>query len=306
MANDLLVVASSPHIRSKDSVEKIMYSVALALTPAALVGVYVFGWHALSVLLISIGAAIATEVLWLRLRGKPLRVSDGSALVTGLLLGMNLPPSAPLWMAALGSVVAIIIGKQVYGGLGANPFNPALVGRVFLTASFPALMTKWSVPTSYIDAYGSATPLANALSAEIPLRQLLLGNIPGCIGEVSAIALLIGGLYLLMKSYIDYRIVGGIFGSVIVLSLVMGLDPLFQVLTGGLMLGAFFMATDYVTSPVTPIGRWIFGIGIGILVMLIRQGAGMPEGVSFSILLMNAAVPLINRATRPRIYGRYK
>ena len=300
--SELLTVASSPHIRDKTSVEKIMFSVALALTPAALVGVCVFGWHALWVLLTSIGAAIAAEVIWQKLRGQRLRVYDGSALVTGLLLGMNLPPTAPLWMAALGSVFAIIIGKQVYGGLGANPFNPALVGRVFLTASFPALMTKWAFPAGYVDAFGQATPLAS--SVEVPMSKLFLGTIPGCIGEVSAIALLIGGLYLLIKRYIDYSIVGGILGTVVVLSLIMGVDPLFHLLSGGLLLGAFFMATDYVTSPVTPRGRWIFGIGIGLLVMLIRQFSSMPEGVSFSILLMNAAVPLINRATRPRIYGR--
>lgn len=281
-----------------------MYSVAIALVPAVAAGVYFFGWYALAVVLVAIGSAVATEVLWQRLRGQTLRVSDGSAIVTGMLLAMNLPASSPLWMAALGSAVAILIGKQVYGGLGANPFNPALVGRVFLTASFPALMTKWTLPAGY-DAIATATPLA-AMKAgvNVPLSNLFWGSVPGCLGEVSAFALLIGGLYLLIKGYIDYRIVGGLFGTVAVLSLVMGLDPLAQILAGGLMLGGLFMATDMVTSPVTPKGRWIFGIGIGILVMLIRQGAGMPEGVSFSILLMNAAVPLINRATRPRIYGR--
>ena len=301
MVEDLLIVSSSPYIRAQDTVKRIMYSVAIALIPAVAAGVFFFGWQALAVVLTSVGAALATEVIWQRLRGIPLTVSDGSAIVTGMLLALNLPPTVPLWIAALGSAVAIIIGKQVYGGLGANPFNPALVGRVFLTASFPAIMTNWLSPAGY-DAIASATPLA--ATTKIPLSNLFWGSVPGCIGETSAFALLIGGLYLLIKGYIDYRIVSGVLGTVVVISLIMGLNPLAQLFAGGLMLGALFMATDMVTSPVTPKGRWIFGIGIGVLVMLIRHGAGMPEGVSYSILLMNATVPLINRATRPRIYGR--
>lgn len=304
MAEDLLIIASSPHVRAKDSVQTIMYSVAIALLPAVAAGVYFFGWYALAIVLVSVGAAVATEVIWQKLRKQSLTVSDGSAIVTGLLLAMNLPPNAPLWMAALGSFVAILIGKQVYGGLGANPFNPALVGRVFLTASFPLLMTSWVLPAGY-DAIATATPLAvMQAGGEIPLSNLFWGSVPGCLGETSAFALLLGGLYLLIKGYIDYRIVVGLFGTVTILSWIMGLNPLAQLFSGGLMLGGLFMATDMVTSPVTPKGRWIFGIGTGILIMLIRQGAGMPEGVSFSILLMNAAVPLINRTTRPRIYGR--
>lgn len=304
MAEDLLIIASSPHVRAKDSVQTIMYSVAIALLPAVAAGVYFFGWYALAIVLVSVGAAVATEVIWQKLRKQSLTVSDGSAIVTGLLLAMNLPPNAPLWMAALGSFVAILIGKQVYGGLGANPFNPALVGRVFLTASFPLLMTSWVLPAGY-DAIATATPLAvMQAGGEIPLSNLFWGSVPGCLGETSAFALLLGGLYLLIKGYIDYRIVVGLFGTVTILSWIMGLNPLTQLFAGGLMLGGLFMATDMVTSPVTPKGRWIFGIGTGILIMLIRQGAGMPEGVSFSILLMNAAVPLINRTTRPRIYGR--
>ncbi len=304
MAEDLLIIASSPHVRAKDSVQTIMYSVAIALLPAVAAGVYFFGWYALAIVLVSVGAAVATEVIWQKLRKQSLTVSDGSAIVTGLLLAMNLPPSAPLWLAALGSFVAILIGKQVYGGLGANPFNPALVGRVFLTASFPLLMTSWVLPAGY-DAIATATPLAvMQAGGEIPLSNLFWGSVPGCLGETSAFALLLGGLYLLIKGYIDYRIVVGLFGTVTILSWIMGLNPLTQLFAGGLMLGGLFMATDMVTSPVTPKGRWIFGIGTGILIMLIRQGAGMPEGVSFSILLMNAAVPLINRTTRPRIYGR--
>lgn len=304
MAEDLLIIASSPHVRAKDSVQTIMYSVAIALLPAVAAGVYFFGWYALAIVLVSVGAAVATEVIWQKLRKQSLTVSDGSAIVTGLLLAMNLPPNAPLWMAALGSFVAILIGKQVYGGLGANPFNPALVGRVFLTASFPLLMTSWVLPAGY-DAIATATPLAvMQAGGEVPLSNLFWGSVPGCLGETSAFALLLGGLYLLIKGYIDYRIVVGLFGTVTILSWIMGLNPLAQLFSGGLMLGGLFMATDMVTSPVTPKGRWIFGIGTGILIMLIRQGAGMPEGVSFSILLMNAAVPLINRTTRPRIYGR--
>jgi electron transport complex protein RnfD len=304
MAEDLLIIASSPHVRAKDSVQTIMYSVAIALLPAVAAGVYFFGWYALAIVLVSVGAAVATEVIWQKLRKQSLTVSDGSAIVTGLLLAMNLPPNAPLWMAALGSFVAILIGKQVYGGLGANPFNPALVGRVFLTASFPLLMTSWVLPAGY-DAIATATPLAvMQAGGEVPLSNLFWGSVPGCLGETSAFALLLGGLYLLIKGYIDYRIVVGLFGTVTILSWIMGLNPLAQLFSGGLMLGGLFMATDMVTSPVTPKGRWIFGIGTGILIMLIRQGAGMPEGVSFSILLMNAVVPLINRTTRPRIYGR--
>jgi len=322
MEKPKLVISSSPHIRSEESIEKIMYTVLACLSPAAVLGVVFFGWHALLIEIVCVVTALATEALFQKARGKPITIGDGSAAITGLLLALVLPPSLPLWMAALGAFVAIGLGKQLFGGLGHNIFNPALVGRAFLMAAFPVQMTTWKNAFWWKnpDAVTSATPLALVKFAkDIPVKELvtpalklklLLGNVGGCIGETSAIALLVGAVVLLAKRYINWRVPVSILGTVFVLTGLLWLvnpdkfaDPVFHLLSGGLILGAFYMATDMVTSPLTPVGNWIFGVGIGGLVVLIRVKGGLPEGVMYSILLMNALTPLINRYTRPRIFG---
>lgn len=305
MDKEKLLITSSPHIRDDDTVEKIMYGVVIALIPASLIGVYYFGLHALVLIIASVAAAVATEAVFQKLRNYPVTVSDGSAVITGLLLALNLPPGLPVWMAVIGSVVAIALGKQVFGGLGHNPFNPALIGRAFLVASFPVHMTTWISP---VDGTTTATPLGlmKLEGVATDYSSMFIGKIGGCIGETSALAILLGAAYLLYKGYIDWRIPLSYLGTVAVLTAVFGQDPIFHLLAGGLMLGAFFMATDMVTSPITKKGRWIFGIGAGIIVVVIRLWGGYPEGVSYSILLMNGVTPLINRYTRPRVFGEVK
>lgn len=298
-----LIVSPLPHIRSDVSIEKIMYSVIIALIPTTACGVYFFGVHALYVIITCILSALFTEYVTLRLMGRKF-VMDGSAVITGLLLALCLPPKLPLWMAAIGAGFAIAFAKCAFGGLGHNIFNPALVGRAFLMASWPVAMTTWTKPLTY-DAITTATPLGLWKMERIatPYMDLALGNVGGCIGETSAIALLIGGIYLIAKGYIDWRTPLSYIGTVAVLAFVLGEDPIFHILAGGLFLGAFFMATDYVTTPITREGRVIFGVGAGIIVVVIRLIGGYPEGVCFSILLMNAFTPLIDRHVRPRVYG---
>ncbi len=319
-----LYLSSSPHIHSGETTDKVMRAVIYALLPACAVSVYFFGLPALVVLVLCTLGCVATEALCQRAMGKPRSIGDGSAALTGILLALNLPPASPWWMALLGAVIAIAIAKQVYGGLGYNPFNPALVARVVLLISFPVQMTTWTTPSPWglgTDAVSAATPLgeyktAVMLTGKIPpelqgnLGDYFLGNMAGCLGEVSALALLLGGLYLLWKRIITWHIPVSFLGTTLVLA---GLfwfadplrypHPLFHLLTGGLILGAFFMATDMVTSPVTTRGMLIFGAGCGLLTVLIRLFGGYPEGVSFAILLMNAATPLIDRYTRPRKFG---
>jgi electron transport complex protein RnfD len=254
------------------------------------------------------------------LRKRESTIRDGSALITGILLALILPPAFPLWAASLGAVVAIVMGKMVFGGLGYNKFNPALVGRAFLQAAFPVLMTTWSSPIQKlvsfeINATTQATPLA-AMKFQKYLTdysQLLWGNVGGSIGETSVIAILIGGMYLVIKKYADWRIVAGIFISTVLLSGILWKvnpdqysNPLFHLLSGGFMLGTFFMATDMVGTPTTSRGCWHYGIGIGFLIILIRAHSGLPEGVMYAILLMNAVSPLIDRYTQPRRYGHHK
>jgi electron transport complex protein RnfD len=319
MTNNAFILQSSPHFKDKDSVPKIMYAVIASLVPAVAASLYFFRFKALALLLSCVAACLVTEALFLWLRRKPLHsLGDGSAVITGLLLAMTLPPSLSIELAIIGSVMAIAIGKQVFGGLGYNIFNPALVGRAFLQTAFPVAMTTWIPPASLkIQTATYATPLANlrfedaiAKGTLTPLKDLFTGNVGGCLGETSAIALILGGLFLLSRRVIDWRIPLGILLSLTAFTGAFWLvnpekyaSPLFHILAGGLLIGAFFMATDMVTSPITPLGTWIYALGIGVVIGLIRLFGGFAEGVMYSILFMNAFVPLLNRYTRPRILG---
>lgn len=300
-----LIVTSSPHIHSGESTSKIMLTVAAALLLPTIGSIYFFGPRALALVIVSSVAAVITEAIFQKLRNRPITIKDGSALVTGMLLALNLPPGLPYWMASVGAVVAISLGKQIYGGIGANPFNPALIGRVFLMVSFTGPMTTWINP---VDGTTGATPLSlmKMQGISTDYMKLFLGNVGGSLGETSALLIIIGGLFLIFKGYADWRIPASYLGTVAILSLILGRDPIFHLLAGGLMLGAFFMATDMVTTPITKKGKIIFGIGAGFFTVLIRFFGGYPEGVSFSILLMNAFTPIINRFTVPRIYGEVK
>jgi electron transport complex protein RnfD len=299
------VLAPSPHVRSSNTIETAMYGVIIALLPGALVGAYYFGINALRVMAISIVACLAFEAMVLKMRGMEMSpLKDGSAVLTGLLLAMNLPSNIPGWMVIVGALVAIVIGKHVYGGLGFNPFNPALVARVFLLISFPVALTSWPMKTSLL-MEGNVGAAAN-----MSLVDPLIGNMGGSLGEIGALALVLGGVYLLLKKIITWHIPVSYLATVFAMTGIYWLidpvryaPPTFHMVTGGLMLGAFFMATDYVTSPVTEKGMIIFGVGCGVITVFIRLFGGYPEGVSFAILLMNAATPIIDRYTRPRVFG---
>lgn len=313
-----LIVSVGPHIKDASSTKKIMWAVTLSLVPAGAAGVFIFGLNALYVTVVAMIAAVASEAAVLALRRQDIRaVFDGSALLTGLLLAYNLPPQVPLWIPAAGSVFAILIGKQVFGGLGHNIFNPALAGRAFLMISWPVYMTTWQNPRWAADAVTGATPLALyktgqcALVQNISMMDLFLGNRGGCIGEVCVAALLLGAAYLFIKRYITWHIPITYIATVAVLSWAFvgcrGFfkgEWLFFIMSGGLILGAFFMATDYVTSPLTAKGKIIFGVGCGVLTVIIRRFAGYPEGVSYAILIMNAVTPIIDRYTFPKWFGQ--
>jgi len=291
-----------------------MYIVTFSLVPAGLAGVYIFGLKSLGVILVAIASCIVSEVIFLKLRNQdPKRALDGSALLTGLLLAYNLPPEIPLWLPVIGGIVSIVLGKQIFGGLGYNIFNPALVGRVFLQVSWPVYMTTWKNPRWALDAVSTATPLAKENAGLFTYLDLFLGNHGGCIGEVCILMLLVGALILLFTKIISLHIPASFIGTVVILAWIFGGeaglfkgDGIFHLLTGGLVLGAFFMATDYVTRPLTKRGKIIFGIGCGILTIVIRLKGGYPEGVSYAILFMNAMVPLIDRYTKSRVYGVLK
>jgi len=320
MTDKTFFIKSSPHLRDKDSVPKIMYVVIISLMPAAFASIYYFRMKAVLLYITCLAASLATEAVFLWLRKKPMHsLWDGSAVITALLLAMVLPPSISLDSAAIGAVVAIGLGKQVFGGLGYNIFNPALVGRAFLQTAFPVAMTTW-VPTATLNVNTAtfATPLgalkfqdAVVQGTITPLKDLFWGNTGGSLGETSAVALLIGAVFLLYKRAIDWRIPTGIIGSMAVFTGIFWLaepgkyaSPQFHLLAGGLLIGAFFMATDMVSSPVTPKGTWIYAIGIGLMAGLVRLFGGFPEGIMYSILFMNIFVPLLNRHTRPRILGQ--
>lgn len=319
------LVSSSPHMHSGESITKIMWSVVAALAPAVIAAVVYFGMHAVNVLVITTISCMVFEALFQWMRKSKIRVTDGSAVITGVLLALNLPPSSPWWMCIVGAFIAIGIAKELYGGIGYNPFNPALVARVALLISFPTEMTSWT-PTLWVaDATTTATPLG-AIKEHILLDgttglqftwdyfwQLMVGNVMGSLGETSVLALLLGGLFLLWRGYINWRVPVSFIGTVFLFTGVAFLfnptgvaSPVFHVVSGGLIIGAFFMATDMVTSPVTLKGMWIFGIGCGILTSVIRLWGGYPEGVSFAILIMNAAVPLLDRYFRPAVFGKQR
>ncbi len=333
-----LTVTAPPHLRAGGSVSQVMWLVVIAMLPAFVGSFWFFGWRALMLVGLSVVSAVGFDALAQRMFGRKVTIRDGSAVITGMLLAFNLPPGVPWWIPVVGSAFAVIVVKQFFGGLGHNFVNPALAARAFLMVSWPGHMTAmWLAPRggtlSGLDAVTTATPLAvlknageiagpagdpAALLAQAQswpvVGKLFLGNVGGCLGETSALLLLIGGVFLILfHRVIDWRIPASYIGTVLVLALVLpgpkaDLLPylLYHVFGGGLMLGAFFMATDYVTSPITTRGRWVFGIGCGILTVLIRLWGGYPEGVSYSILLMNVATPVIDRYIKPRLFGRLR
>lgn len=319
------ILSSSPHTHANASVSRIMLDVIIALLPTTAMGVWFFGLPAVWTIATCVATCVATEALCRMAMKRESTVGDLSAVLTGLLLALNLPAGLPLWMAVVGSVFAIAVAKQVFGGIGMNPFNPALAARAFMLISFTGPMTTWLKPFWWRtpDAVTTATPLAvmkrlyaadctasatphaqHALESIPSLCDLLIGNMPGCIGEVSAVALAIGAAYLLWRKVITWHIPAAFLLTVFVYSLFAGGAPAHvQLLTGGVMIGACFMATDYVTSPITAKGKLIFGFGCGLLCMLIRQFGSYPEGCSFAILIMNSVTPLISRWTQPRPFG---
>lgn len=319
------ILSSSPHAHADSSVSRIMLDVIIALLPTTAAGIWFFGMPAVWTIATCVATCVLTEALCRMAMKRESTIGDMSAIVTGLLLALNLPAGIPLWMAVVGSVFAIGVAKQVFGGLGMNPFNPALAARAFMLISFTGPMTTWLKPLWWktpeamttatplalmkglyaVDCTASATPHARHALEELPsLCDMLVGNMPGCIGEVSAAALALGAVYLLWRKVITWHIPVAFIATVVVYSLIAGGAPAYaQVLTGGVMIGACFMATDYVTSPTTSAGKLVFGFGCGLICMLIRQFGSYPEGCSFAILIMNALAPLINRWTRPRPFG---
>ena len=325
-----LLVSPAPHIHGKENTRNLMRDVIIALLPAVAVSIYYFGFSAIKLVLVGVISCMLVEFLIQKflLKGK-CTICDYSAALTGVLLALNLPPNSPWWLMVIGAIVAIGVAKMTFGGLGQNLFNPALVGRVFLLVSFPVLMTDWTTPASFfgatIDAASGATPLAlvkEAVAAGTPVSEIFANNPSlsysqllfarvGSAGEVSAIALLLGFVYLLVRRVIKPHITLSIWATVFVFSGILWLcnpdqftDPVFNLLTGGMLLGSIFMATDYVTSPMSDKGMIIFGVGIGLITILIREFGAYPEGISFAILIMNATVPLINMYVKPKRFAK--
>jgi Na+-translocating ferredoxin:NAD+ oxidoreductase subunit D len=326
--SNLLNVSQSPHVHGKESTQRLMLNVVIALIPAFITSVFYFGAGAVIVTATSVVSCLLFEYLIQRfVLRKPISINDGSALVTGILLAFNLPSNIPVLIIVIGSFVSIAVAKMTFGGIGNNPFNPALVGRVFMLISFPVQMTSWPVPkgfgTGYLDAVTGATPLAvikeglkngepiSDLIARIPTpSQMFLGDMGGSMGEVAAIALLIGFAWLLIRKVITWHIPVSVIGSLALFTAILWLvnpeknaSPMFHILAGGVLLGAIFMATDYVTSPMVPKAMLIYGCGIGIITVIIRVYGAYPEGVSFAILIMNAFVPLMNSYIKPKRFG---
>jgi electron transport complex protein RnfD len=325
---NLFNVSLSPHIHGKETTQKLMLGVVTALIPAFLTSLFFFGYGALIVTATSVASCLLFEYLIVKfIFRKPITITDGSALVTGILLAFNLPSNIPVLIIIIGSLISVGVAKMTFGGLGNNPFNPALVGRVFMLISFPVQMTSWPLPagfeTGYTDAVTGATPLAiikegikngepiSQLMSQIPTpAQMLLGDMGGSLGEVAALALLIGFAWLLIRKIITWHIPVSIIGTMLAFTAVLWIvnpdkyaNPLFHILAGGILLGAIFMATDYVTSPMNPKAMVIYGCGIGLLTVIIRVWGAYPEGVSFAILIMNAFVPLMNAYIKPKRFG---
>ena len=306
-----LIVSSSPHISSPVKTKNIMLDVIIAMVPALLASVYFFGPRALALVVITVAACVISEYIARKVMKREQTIGDLSAVVTGMLLAFNYPATLPFWIAALGGIVAIVFVKQMFGGLGHNFANPAITARVILLTSFALRMTTWIEPHAWkageVDAVSAATTLgmiSSGNTADLPTYvQMLIGERAGCLGETCIIGLLIGGIYLVAKKVISPIIPVCYIATVFVLSAVLGADPVMQILSGGLFLGAIFMATDYVTSPITNKGKVIYAIGCGVITVLIRQFASLPEGVSYSILLMNILTPHIENATMPRVFG---
>ena len=322
--SSLLTISSSPHIRDKDSISKVMWTVVISLLPALLAGTYFFGLKVLVILLVSIATSVSTEAIIQRLMHRKITILDGSAVVTGILLAMIIPPGVPVWLPIVGAFCSIAIAKAPFGGLGNNIFNPALIGRAILLASFPVYMTSWSPPmtrfdvnitgSTMVDAITSATTLAIIKGGDIEkipsIWSLFIGRESGSIGETSVLALLLGALILIAKKYITWHIPISFIGTVALLNFFEQLFGehnfsmvLVQIFSGGLILGAFFMATDMVTSPLTKKGGLIFGSGAGVLTFIIRSFGGFPEGVCYAILIMNSFTPIIDRYVHPRRFG---
>ena len=305
----ILKTGPAPHIRTAETVESVMYDVVIALIPAFAMAVYSFGVRALILTAVSVATCIATEYIWQKILKRDIEAFDGSAILTGILFAFVVPVGMGLQYVIVGNFVAITLGKIVYGGLGHNIFNPALIGRAFVQASWPVAITTFAYDgkagATVLDAMKRGIPLTDSLIYEGGNQYInaFLGQMGGCLGETSALALLIGGVYLIYKKQIDWKVPAVMIGTVFVLTWAMGANPFMQILSGGLFLGAFFMATDMVTSPITGKGRVIFALGIGILVSLIRIKGGYPEGTAYAILIMNGVVPLIDRYIRAKKFG---
>ena len=309
MEEKRFIVNNAPHIHAKDSTPALMLDVITALMPCVIAGIWLFGWGAARTLLISVAACVLFELLFQLAAKRPLRIHDLSAVVTGLILGLNLPSTAPWWMILVGAAVAIVLVKQLFGGIGDNFVNPALMGRAVLLASWPAHMTASNGASAFVtpfDGISSATLLTENSTFTASISDLLIGRIPGSIGEVCKIAILLGLIYLLLRRTITWHIPLTMIASFMVFTLLFGGDPVTGVLSGGVLFGAVFMATDYVTSPMTRPGQMIYAAGAGLIVALIRSFGSYPEGVTYAILLMNVATPLIDRACRQKVYGEVK
>ncbi|MGN0204489.1 MAG: RnfABCDGE type electron transport complex subunit D [Coprococcus sp.] len=306
-----LIVSSSPHISSPVKTKNIMLDVIIALIPSLIASIYFFGIRAAIIVIVSVATCVIAEYICRKVMKREQTIGDLSAVVTGILLAFNLPSSVPIYVPIIGGIIAIVMVKQMFGGLGQNFVNPALLARIVLMNSFPVLMTTWYPAGSFgADTTATASPLANiaagAADAVPSYMDMFIGNIPGCLGETSAVCLLIGGIYLVCRKVISAIIPVTYIATVFVLSFILGQDPVAQILCGGLFLGAIFMATDYVTSPLTNKGKFIYALCCGIITVLIRVFASLPEGVSYSIVLMNIIVPLIERVTIPKPFGTVK
>lgn len=306
-----LAVSSSPHLRDNVTTRRIMQEVCLALAPAGVAAIVLFGASAATLIAVSVITAVLAEFCWNKLNKQKTTVGDWSAVVTGLLLAYNLPANAPVWIAVVGAIIAIILVKQMFGGIGSNFMNPALAARAILFVSWSSLMTSYPATQFMTDVTSSATPLnllGKGTVEGVNLMDLFLGNVPGVLGETCKLALLLGGVYLILRGIVDWKIPVTFIATVFVCYLVKdGAEmALYQILSGGLFLGAFFMATDYATSPVTNVGRVIMGVGCGLFLFVIRAYASYPEGCSFAILLMNVATPLIDKYTMPKAFGEVK